>query len=227
MSPEKPLTGYGSGCSRTPSVAAVKSYKSRATAVSSETNIPANIRVPGKLVTIGGVGALEPEEYLALRARNEEFWGPVNPPSQDSRDDLSKIMKKLQNRWQERRGYTFGVTENESTALVGLVGLETLNWNRFHLSAEIGYATDQNKLGRGFATEAVHLLCRVAFERLGLHRLVAGIQPHNDASVRVIEKAGFRFEGIARDWLYLSHGWADHRIYTLTEPDWRVLKAAE
>lgn len=52
--------------------------------------------------------------------------------------------------------------------------------------------------GRGLATEAVRLGVRLAFERLGVAKLTAGAYAANAASVRVLEKAGFRREGLRR-----------------------------
>ncbi|MEW2473982.1 GNAT family N-acetyltransferase [Micromonospora gifhornensis] len=62
----------------------------------------------------------------------------------------------------------------------------------------LGYSLFPQWRGRGFATRAVRLLARWGFEQVGLARLWAGTLPENQASRRVLERAGFRYEGLLR-----------------------------
>lgn len=59
----------------------------------------------------------------------------------------------------------------------------------------LGYAAFLPYAGQGYLSEGVALAVRYAFERLELHRVEADIQPGNDASVRLVERLGFRREG--------------------------------
>ncbi|MBL3644630.1 GNAT family N-acetyltransferase [Bacillus sp. RHFB] len=65
-------------------------------------------------------------------------------------------------------------------------------------SALIGYYLDQKNNGNGYTTEAVNLVIDYAFRTLSLHRIEAGVMPNNIGSIRVLEKAGFHKEGIAK-----------------------------
>jgi [ribosomal protein S5]-alanine N-acetyltransferase len=56
----------------------------------------------------------------------------------------------------------------------------------------------------------------VAFHDLGLHRVQAAVVPENKASARVLQKCGFREEGLARRYLFLDGQWKDHRMFALT-----------
>ena len=87
-------------------------------------------------------------------------------------------------------------------------------------NATLGYYVDEELNGRGIATKAVVLACEFAFSKLGLHRIQAGIMPRNVASARVVQKAGFRHEGLAERYLYIAGSWEDHDIYALTVEDW-------
>jgi ribosomal-protein-alanine N-acetyltransferase len=60
----------------------------------------------------------------------------------------------------------------------------------------MGYTISRAYWGQGYATEAVRELVRFAFEEMGLVRLEALCLPGNQASVRVLEKAGMQFEGL-------------------------------
>jgi ribosomal-protein-alanine N-acetyltransferase len=68
-------------------------------------------------------------------------------------------------------------------------------------------------------TEAVRLVVRFAFEQLKLHRLEAGVMPHNLGSIRVLEKAGFHKEGIAKKNVKINGRWEDHQILAIINED--------
>ena len=62
-------------------------------------------------------------------------------------------------------------------------------------------------------TEAVKLVSRFAFDTLRLHRIEAACIPENARSIRVLEKAGFRREGLLRSFLKINGSWQDHYLY--------------
>ena len=64
------------------------------------------------------------------------------------------------------------------------------------------------------------MLCRFAFEEIGLHRLQASIIPRNRASHRVAEKLALRNEGTALRYLEINGTWEDHVRYAITSEDW-------
>jgi ribosomal-protein-alanine N-acetyltransferase len=66
----------------------------------------------------------------------------------------------------------------------------------YKLTAEIGYWIGEPYWGLGFATKAVNLLVDYGFDQLGLVRIYTGVFDYNKASQRVLEKAGFKLEGI-------------------------------
>ena len=66
------------------------------------------------------------------------------------------------------------------------------------LAGEIGYAIRSDYWGRGYGTEVATMLVRLGFERLGLERVAATCAPDNVGSVRVLERAGLRQEGMIR-----------------------------
>jgi ribosomal-protein-alanine N-acetyltransferase len=68
-------------------------------------------------------------------------------------------------------------------------------------------------------SEAVRLVARHAFGTLGLHRLEAACLPENAASMRLLEKAGFTREGLARGYLCIAGVWRDHVSWGLLAGD--------
>jgi [ribosomal protein S5]-alanine N-acetyltransferase len=82
-------------------------------------------------------------------------------------------------------------------------------------SGHLGYWVDSAVAGRGIASLAVALVCDHAFGPVGLHRLQADIRPENRPSRRLVERLGFRQEGLLRSYLDINGGWRDHLGYAL------------
>ena len=84
------------------------------------------------------------------------------------------------------------------------------------LSAYVGYWVDAAVAGGGVITAAVAMVADHCFGPVGLHRLEATVRPENAASLRVLEKLGFRQEGVFRRYLDVDGGWRDHNCFALT-----------
>lgn len=87
--------------------------------------------------------------------------------------------------------------------------------------AEIGWCFDPAVQGRGLATEAVRELLRIAFEGVGLHRVVAICFAANTPSWKLMERVGMRREGYTvKDALHRSGEWMDGMEYALLAEEW-------
>lgn len=86
-------------------------------------------------------------------------------------------------------------------------------------SASLGYWIDQRYAGRGVMPTAVALVTDHCFDAVGLHRVEVNIRPENAASRRVVEKLGFREEGLRRQFLHISGAWRDHLSFALLRGD--------
>jgi ribosomal-protein-alanine N-acetyltransferase len=160
-------------------------------------------------------------EQLALRLSNRAFLKPYDPVQPE--DFFTLGGQELQIRagmqqWIDDRAFAFGVFETETSELVGRVALSNVVRGAWQ-NATIGYWIDGARGGRGYGTEAVILAVRFAFTAARLHRVQAAVMPRNVRSIRVVEKAGFRFEGIAPRYLKINDAWEDHRIFAITSED--------
>jgi RimJ/RimL family protein N-acetyltransferase len=110
-------------------------------------------------------------------------------------DDVRAIVQRRIDH-QERHGFTiWAVVEKATSGLVGACGLKHLDDGP---EIEVGYHLARPAWGKGYATEAARACLRHGFDRLGLPRIVAVVDPLNHASQRVIEKIGLKFERMGR-----------------------------
>ena len=80
---------------------------------------------------------------------------------------------------------------------------------------QIGYWVDERLAGRGIIPTAVALAVDYCFSALRLHRIEIAIRPENAASLRVVEKLGFRPEGVRPRYLHIDGDWRDHLVFAL------------
>jgi ribosomal-protein-alanine N-acetyltransferase len=102
--------------------------------------------------------------------------------------------------------------------LVGQVTVSGIVWGSLR-SGQIGYWIDRAVAGQGVMPTAVAMTVDHCFFGLGMHRLEVNIRPENVASLRVVEKLGFRPEGVRRRYLHIDGAWRDHATFALTPED--------
>ena len=112
----------------------------------------------------------------------------------------------------------FFIFENEKDALVGGITLGNIRYGVAQ-TGQIGYWLGERYAGRGLMLEALGLLVPYSFETLRLHRIEAACIPDNQRSMRLLEKAGFRREGLLRSYLRINGVWQDHYLYALIAGD--------
>ena len=92
--------------------------------------------------------------------------------------------------------------------------------SREHRGGEIGYVLNPEFSGHGYATEAVRRLLGLAFDDLGLHRVIARVDARNDASARLARRLGMRQEAylVRNEWF--KDEWTDELDFALLEEEW-------
>ncbi len=89
---------------------------------------------------------------------------------------------------------------------------------------EIGYGIIPNERGKGYCTEAVQMAVDYLFLSKPLVRVQAHTSVNNTASQRVLEKAGFRKEGIARKRIFVGGNWRDEFLCSVLREEWKKPK---
>ncbi|NIK71592.1 MULTISPECIES: GNAT family protein [unclassified Paenibacillus] len=158
---------------------------------------------------------------LELKLRNRAFSQPFEPIRGEGHYTLEEQVKEISNgisAAQREQAYFYGVFLREGDELIGRIALTSVSRGVFQ-NAYMGYFIDQAHNGRGYATSAVSEAVSKAFAELQLHRIQAGVMPKNERSIRVLQKAGFRQEGLAQRYLKINGQWEDHLLFAITKED--------
>jgi len=106
------------------------------------------------------------------------------------------------------------ISENK---LIGDIGV---NLSADKMQAEVGCTLDKAFQGKGYATEALGAMIDYLFLTLKKHRITASIDPRNTASIRMVERLGFKKEAHFRESLFIRGEWVDDVIYAILEKEW-------
>jgi RimJ/RimL family protein N-acetyltransferase len=114
--------------------------------------------------------------------------------------------------------FSFAITVDDRA--VGSIGAFRQG-NIHRQSAEMGYYADEVYWNRGVCTAAVRLTCRHIFENTDIIRIFAEPFAHNAASCRVLEKAGFQYEGTLRSAAVKNGQALDMKIFSCLKQDFK------
>jgi ribosomal-protein-alanine N-acetyltransferase len=177
--------------------------------------------VAGAGVTLRVPSTSDHAEWAALRERSRDFlvpWEPTWPADDLTRAAFRRRLRRYAEDVRNDLAYAFLVFRSDDNALVG--GLTLANIRRGVAQAgSIGYWIGAPFARRGYMTAAMRALVPFAFSSLRLHRLEAACIPANTASVRLLEKTGFKREGYARKYLCINGIWQDHLLYARLRDD--------
>jgi RimJ/RimL family protein N-acetyltransferase len=165
-------------------------------------------------LTLDDVDAL-----LAYRSRPDVCrYVPFQPM------DRRVVEERLAGQWaltaltDEGQALTLGVELARTGELVGDV---ILFWHsREHRGGEIGYVFNPDFSGHGYATEAAHVLLRLGFDEMGLHRIVARIDERNEASARVLRRLGMRQEARLVENEFFKGEWCTELDFAMLAHEW-------
>ena len=156
------------------------------------------------------------QAWREVRARNAAWlspWEATVPPGSDEQvPSFGQMVARF--RTEARQGRTIAFAMTLERRLIGqlTVGGITLGSLR---AAAIGYWIDAEQAGRGLTPLAVAMTCDHCFGPMRLHRIEIVIRPENAASLRVVEKLGFRHEGSRPAFLHIDGAWRDHEVFAL------------
>ena len=152
-------------------------------------------------------------EHLILSNREWlrpwEATNPEGPNSMDIRGQIRMLLKQMDN----NSCLPFVIEENG--VLVGQLNVANILFGSVS-SCVIGYWVAPEAAGRQITPTAVALVSDYLFNTVGIHRIEIDIRPENVSSLRVVEKLGFRYEGLKERYIHINGAWRDHYVFALT-----------
>ena len=176
----------------------------------------------GKLVRIR---AYEKSDLDAVMAwvNDEEVTrnlggGPISFPM--SRAQEEKFLDLAAGSGADPTNKHFAIETLADRKYIGGIDVRGINWMYRH--AEIGIAIgDKNYWSRGYGTDAMHIIMRMGFDVMGLHRMWLTVLAFNARGIRCYEKCGFSREGVKRDDRFIEGKFHDGIIMAILEHEYR------
>ncbi|MFF0264648.1 GNAT family N-acetyltransferase [Kribbella sp. NPDC004536] len=165
-------------------------------------------------------------EWAAARQRNVSWLRPWDATQPPGAEDGARTFRAMARDWNRQArfgrmlpfvityGGAAGAGARSKWPLVGQLTVSGITYGSARW-ANLGYWVDEQYAGRGIVPTAVAMAADHCWFTLGLHRIEVAIRPENKASLRVVEKLGFRFEGERPRFLHIDGDWRDHRIFAL------------
>jgi ribosomal-protein-alanine N-acetyltransferase len=161
--------------------------------------------------------------WAALRASSEAFLTPWEPAWAE--DHLSR--KSFTNRvyWAQRSisqntALPLFLFRREDDVLVGAITLDNIRRGPAQ-SGTIGYWTGEQFARQGYMREAITTVVHHAFTQMDLSRIEAACLPENKPSRGLLERTGFKYEGVAQSYLQINGRWRTHVLYAALRSDRR------
>lgn len=139
--------------------------------------------------------------------------GPRQRPGSHSMRPAVKWMLK-----QAKAGSSAPFVITLDDRVVGQLTVSGITWGALR-GANLGYWIAESAAGQGITTVAVALATDDLIFRRGLHRMEICIRPENAASLRIVEKLGFRREGIRPRYIHIDGDWRDHEVFALNREE--------
>ncbi len=160
-------------------------------------------------------------EWARLRAGSRAFlepWEPVWPDDDLTRTAFRRRLRRYASEIRTDMGYPFFVFRSADRTLVGGITLNNVR-RGVAQAASLGYWMGAAHARHGYMSEALRALVPFTHGTLRLKRIEAACLAHNEASVRLLEKTGFKREGLARQYLCIAGEWQDHLLYARLAAD--------
>lgn len=142
-------------------------------------------------------------------------WEATNPNAPNS-FDIKAQLRGLIRQLDDQSGIPF-VIEVQGV-IQGQLNVANILYGSVS-SAVLGYWVSPEVAGRGVTPTSVALVTDYLMSQVSLHRVEIDIRPENKASLRVIEKLGFRYEGLKQRYIHINGDWRDHYVFAITKEE--------
>lgn len=163
------------------------------------------------------------ESWVNLRKNSEEFlsqWEPNRDSNFYSSSLFRSRVKWARQNFKEKKVIHAFIFRREDGSLMGAVTLDNVRKGAAQ-SGSIGYWLGKSYIKNGYMREVASAFIFYIFKNFDLSRIEAATLPENKPSRSLLEKIGFKYEGVAQSYLNISGRWRAHIIYSLLRDDRR------
>jgi len=182
------------------------------------TNLPT---ISTSRLSLRQITAQDVDDFYEIYSNPEvmRYWS--TPPLPD-KQAASKLIDEIQDGFRRRQMLKWGIALRADDSLIGSVTLFHPDFT--HRRVELGYALGRAHWRQGYMGETLRAVLGYAFDTLNFHRIEADVDPRNGASVRTLERLGFKREGYLRERWQVNGEIQDAFFYGLLRPDWDAVK---
>ena len=163
------------------------------------------------------------ESWVNLRKKSEDFlskWEPERDRNFYSVALFRSRVKWAKKKFNEKKVIHAFIFRREDGVLIGAVTIDNVRRGAAQ-SGSIGYWLGKPFEKKGYMIEVVKALIFYIFKNFDLSRVEAATLPENQASRSLLEKVGFKYEGVSQSYLQISGRWRNHVMYSLLREDRR------
>ena len=156
--------------------------------------------------------ALEPTDldFLFALENDQRLWTVSNTLVPFSKFTLKEYIAHAKDDIFTAKQQRFVISDAQNTTM-GLVDL--YDFDPIHHRAGVGIVIAAPHRGKGIGKEALSLIEEVAFQRLQLHQLYAGVGEDNPASLALFKAAGYEQCGLKKDWNYYNNDYHNEVVF--------------
>ena len=161
--------------------------------------------------------------WARLRRESADFlqpWEPAWSPDHLSRRNFGYRVRGAARAAEAGTGLPLFLIRREDARLLGAITLDNIQRGPAQ-SGTLGYWIGRPHARQGYMREAVNAVVHHAFTVLDLSRIQAGCLPENTASRGLLERCGFKYEGVAQSYLQINGRWRNHVLYASLRSDRR------
>ena len=161
--------------------------------------------------------------WANLRRESLEFLTPWEPTW--AKDHLSRRAFTNRVYWASRSingssALPLFLVRRDDDALLGAITLDNIRRGPAQ-SGTLGYWIGERFSRRGYMSEAIAAVVHHAFDKMDLSRIEAACLPENVPSRGLLERSGFKYEGVAQSYLQINGRWRTHVLYAALRSDRR------
>jgi ribosomal-protein-alanine N-acetyltransferase len=161
--------------------------------------------------------------WVRLRRNGADFlkpWEPIWAPDHFSKRAFSNRVFWSRKTYDAGRGVPLFILRRDDETLLGAITLDNIRRGP-SMSGSLGYWIGADFARKGYMSAAIQSVVHYAFYQMDISRVEAATLPENAASRGLLEKTGFKYEGVAQSYLQIAGRWRTHVLYSNLRGDRR------